>query len=236
MPEPIIDSVEVQPSEDNGNVPIETPSPAPAPATPAEVVVESATKPAEPETYELPDGRKVDAQTLTREWKENFLPDYTRKSQELAKVKTPDATEIKPVDPLADPNWQPQSYAELLKVSEERAVRAIEQKEQDRINARQAVEDQVASQLTDIKKTDPSVDENKLFVHATKYGFRDLKQAHQNMADMAALAKTVQQTTVKNIAKRADPVSISPGATGAKLDPSHFANARDYVRSLNNAV
>src|SRR4029079_11164306 len=37
--------------------------------------------PTEGELYELPDGRKVDAQTLQKEWKTNFLPDYTKKSQ-----------------------------------------------------------------------------------------------------------------------------------------------------------
>ena len=41
-----------------------------------------------PETpmYELPDGRKVTGEELSREWKDNFLPDYTKKSQELAKL------------------------------------------------------------------------------------------------------------------------------------------------------
>ena len=40
----------------------------------------------EAELFELPDGRKVDAKSLTREWKENFLPDYTKKAQRLAEI------------------------------------------------------------------------------------------------------------------------------------------------------
>lgn len=34
--------------------------------------------------FELPDGRKVDALTLSKEWKENFYPEFTRRSQALA--------------------------------------------------------------------------------------------------------------------------------------------------------
>ena len=38
------------------------------------------------ELYELPDGRKVDASTLSKEWKENFYPEFTRRSQRLADI------------------------------------------------------------------------------------------------------------------------------------------------------
>ena len=33
--------------------------------------------------FDLPDGRKVDAKTLSKEWKENFYPEFTRRSQTL---------------------------------------------------------------------------------------------------------------------------------------------------------
>jgi hypothetical protein len=35
------------------------------------------------ELFDLPDGRKVDKKTLTKEWKENFYPEFTRRSQKL---------------------------------------------------------------------------------------------------------------------------------------------------------
>lgn len=35
------------------------------------------------ELFELPDGRKVDKETLSKEWKENFYPEFTRRSQKL---------------------------------------------------------------------------------------------------------------------------------------------------------
>lgn len=230
MPEPIEESIAVAPSEDNGNVPAEAPSEPATPETPAEPVVEPA--PAEPELFELPDGRKVDASTLSKEWKDNFYPDYTRKSQELAtKQPKPDAP-LQPTNPLLDPEYVPQTYAELAERIEAQTLAKIEAKERAGIEARQNLETEVANQLQAVKTLDPAVNENALFLHATKYGFRDLKLAHQNMKDMSEMAKKVQNTTVANIAKRNDPVSVSPGATGAKLDPDAFASAKDYLRAL----
>ena len=40
----------------------------------------------EKELFELPDGRKVDSATLSKEWKENFYPEFTRRSQKLAEI------------------------------------------------------------------------------------------------------------------------------------------------------
>lgn len=225
------ETIDVAPSEDNGNVPAEAPSEPTEPAAPTEPT--ESVKPTEPELFELPDGRKVDAGTLTKEWKENFLPDYTRKSQELAKAKpTETLPETKPADPLADPNWTPSSYSELVQIAKQEMKADLQKEEQQRIDNQKALEDAVAGQLSDVKKLDATVNENALFLHATKYGFRDLRQAHQNMKDMSELAKKVQTTTAQNIAKRTDPVSVSPGASGARPDPSQFSTARDYLRSL----
>lgn len=229
MPEEVM---EVAPSEDNGNIPAEAPSE--QPIEPVAPPVEEPAQPAEPELYELPDGRKVDADTLSKEWKENFYPDYTRKSQELAKVKTETLPNNEPAkNPLADPDYVPQTYEELAQQIEARMLEKQAEREKAIIEQRQGIENQVASQLDTIKKTDPSLNENALFLHATKYGFRDLTVAYQNMKDMNQIVKTTQQVTAKNIAKRTDPVSISPGATGTRSDPSQFQTARDYVRSLN---
>lgn len=231
--------MEVSPSEENGNIPAEvpaTPNPAPTEPAPAAAPAEPAATPVEPELYELPDGRKVDAATLTKEWKENFLPDYTRKSQALAAKETPSAPlqPNTPTNPLDDPNWQPSSYAELVKVAEEAALKRIEEKELAKANEFKAIEDAVKTQLDEVKASDPAVNENALFLHATKYHFTDLRAAHQNMKDMAEMAKKVQTTTEKNVLKRNDPVSISPGASGARPDPSAFASAQDYLRSLKS--
>lgn len=233
MPE---DNIEVAPSEESGNVPAEAPSqPVETPAVPPEAPVEPEVPavPAEPELYELPDGRKVDAATLATEFKENFLPEFTRKSQELAALKNPPITEP-PQSPYADPDYIPKSYEEIIQAAKEAALTELAQKEAARIEQEKAIETAVAEQLTEIKKADPTVNENQLFLHANKYGFRDLRIAHQNMKDMNLLAKNVQKQTADNIQKRQDPVSVNPGAIGNVPDPSNFSTARDFLRSLKN--
>lgn len=209
----------------------ETPSEPVETETPAETVETVETTEPEVALYELPDGRKVDAETLSREWKENFMPDYTKKAQELAAVKAP-ITEQKPTNPLEDPEYIPATYAELAQQIKADTIRELEEKENAAIQARKAIEDTVTGQLTELKALDPSLNENALFGHATKYGFRDLKMAHQNMRDMNETIKQVQKTTADNIAKRSDPVSVSPGATGARPDPSAFSSSIEYLRSL----
>lgn len=231
------EEIEVAPSADNGNVPADAPSEQPKEQVPA--VVEPA-QPAEPvvEMFDLPDGRKVDAATLSKEWKENFAPEFTRKSQALAeieKAKDPIINKT-PEKPYQDPNWQPQTYAELIEISKQELKADLAKDQQAKIEQEKALEDAVTTQLTELKTADPTLNENALFLHATKYGFRDLKLAHQNMKDMSQLVKTVQKTTADNITKRVDPVSINPGAGGQKLDPSQFERAVDYLRALKGTA
>lgn len=227
------DTIEVVSSEEGGNgLPEETETP--SEATPAEAPTEPET-PGEPvveaELFELPDGRKVDAQTLATEFKQNFLPEFTRKSQKLAELEKQPLPE-QPKSPYEDPGYVPQNYEEIVRAAEERAIQAIERREAEKVAQSQAIEDAVIKQLEDVKKIDPTVNENQLFLHASKYGFRDLTIAHQNMRDMASLAKKVQQTTVQNVQKRNDPVSVSPGATGIPLNPDNFATSVEYLRAL----
>lgn len=231
------ETIEVAPSEESGNVPAEevtevTPSETTETETPTETGMVETT---EPELYELPDGRKVTGDEVAQEYK-NLLSDYTRKSQELAAKKEPETITIPQTSKYADPAYVPGSYEELLQAAEERALQRIEAKEQERLEGQKAVEEAVIGQLTEIKASDPTLNENALFQHATKYGFRDLKQAHQNMKDMREMAKAVQKTTTENITKRNDPVSVTPGATGAKPDPNQFATARDYLKALKGST
>lgn len=232
------ESIAVAPNEEQGNVSVETETPEEAieqdtTEAPTEEVgqsVEEAETPTEPEEvlYDLPDGRKVDAETLSREWKDNFLPDYTRKAQALAEKENIN----KPTDPLADPNYTPANYAELAAQIKAQTLAEIDARESAKVEQQRAIETAVETQLADIKKIDPSFNENALFQHATKYGFRDLKIAHQNMRDMSAQMKAVKQQTAADIAKRNDPVSVSPGATGARPNPSQFATAIEYLNAI----
>lgn len=247
------DSIEVVPSSEeggNGLPAAETPpvTPAETPATPSETTpteVPAAPKDGEPaapavELFELPDGRQVDAATLAREFKENFLPDYTKKAQALAELqggKPPAATPATPVDqpptnPLDDPNYVPASYAELMGHMRTALKDEAQKEEQAKAQAQQALETHVQGQLDAVKAIDPQVNESALFLHATKYGFRDLRQAHTNMRDMQAAIKQTKVQTAAEIGKRNDPVSVTPGASGVALDPNQFPTAREYLRAL----
>jgi len=227
------ESIEVVPSVEDGNVPAETPNVATetvAPPEKTETVV-----PTEPvqELFKLPDGREVDAPTLAKEWKENFLPDYTKKAQALAEIqRSKETPPAQPVNKYSDPDYVPSSYDEIIQAAKQSAIEELESREKAKVAEQRALEDAVSSQLDEVKKIDPSVNENDLFLHATKYGFRSLVQAHANMRDMRDVVKKTQETTAKNIAKRADPVSVNPGATGQRPDPSQFSNALEYFRSL----
>lgn len=185
----------------------------------------------EPELFELPDGRKVDAVTLQHEWKENFAPEFTRRSQELAELKK-GAQKEETRSLLADPDYVPESYLSLAEQIKAELRADMEREERTKLEQQQAVENLVIEQLESVKAIDPNVDENKLFLHANKYGFRDLKVAYDNMRDMSQIVKTVQKVTAENIAKRNDPVSVSPGSTGIRPDPSAFGSAVEYMRSL----
>jgi hypothetical protein len=233
------ETVDVAPSEENGNLPLDTPSEQVEEVEGAEPKEEAA-QPAEvqePELFELPDGRKVDAETLSKEWKDQFLPEFTRKSQALAEIEKSKLTNT-PYNPLADPNYQPSNYDELAQQFEARAEAKAQAKEEARIADLKARDELVISQLAEVKKLDPTVNENSLFIHAneyrSKYGasFPDLMSVYKHLKDSTELTKKVQKTTADNIAKRNDPVSVSPGATGARPDPSQFGNAIEYLRSL----
>jgi hypothetical protein len=228
------ETIEVVDSEDGGNgLPADITPPSPPPEEVVEPVAEPAPEPEQPQLFKLPDGREVDAATLYREHTENLLPEFTRRSQELAAIKSQLPKDETAQSPLADPEWTPQSYQELIEV----AVQTLqERQEAERLaqeQHRKEVEDTVMSQLDTLKKIDPALDENALFVHANKYGFRDLIVAHQNLRDFNAQMKAVQKMTAENIQKRNDPISISPGASGApRPDRSQFSSATEYLRSL----
>lgn len=230
------EAIDVPANEDNGNVPADAPATEPT-AEPQEPAAEPAAPAATPppELVELPDGRKVDAVTAASEYK-SLLGDYTRKSQELALLKGPKPAEItKPADPFQDPEYVPKTYGELASEITAKIARDAKAKEDAVIAENTALEAQVNEQLTAVKAIDKTVNETALFDHATKYGFRSLILAHQNMTDMAKLAKNVKQSTAKDVLKRNDPVSIVPGAAGGqKPNPSNFENAREYLRSLQN--
>ena len=244
--EPIADLV-----ESGAPAPVETPAPETPPTpetppkeeTPANPTPENPpVDPAAPVLYETPDGRMVDAETLTKEWKENFLPEFTRKSQRLAELeggKDLNNPPAKEEPAWKKPDYVPQSYAEVIEIAQAEALAKLKGEAEAETARVAAIHTEVDNQLNEVKKLDPKVDEEALFTHANKYGFRDLKTAYLNMTDMKNAVVTTEQRTVKNLKTReADPIAGAPGGEITEedgYDPKsmgQFDSAAEYYAHL----
>ncbi len=217
---------------------------APTPALPAEVVVtpETPTVPQVPvetppaaEKFKLPDGQEVTPQELYDLHVNKLLPEFTQKSQKLAeyeKINKPPEDNL-PVWKRAD--YVPQTYAEVIEIAKQAAIEELSQKgEQERARL-QEVSSQVDAQVSAIKATDPSLDENALFLHANKFGFRDLTQAYENMKHIKQITLDTEQRVLKNVTKRADPVGAGGVVPSEGLNPgSHtqYGSALEFLQRI----
>ena len=222
----LVDSVPDEPAA-SADAPSPTPdTPADAPAAPADAPA----APTEPVLYDLPDGRKVDGETLAREWKENFLPDYTRKSQKIAEIEK-GPQHINSGEDVPDwqkPDYVPTSYKEVIDIATKNAIAELQGAAAAEAAQTKAVTEQVDATLMELKKSDPSLNEDALFQHAVKYGFRDLKAAHANMVDMRGVIKDTEQRVLKDLKTRGtDPVAGGSVPSDGTIDP----NARTGFRS-----
>lgn len=195
--------------------------------------------------FELPDGRRVTAAEAQREWKENFLPEFTRKSQELARLKSGDKDITSPSTEMKkewkDPDYVPKSYAEIVEIAKAEAIQEIREQAKAEEARIETIKSEIDAAIADIKKIDPKLDENALFNHANKYGFQDLKAAHQNMRDMQKVAVHTEQKVLKNVKTReSDPVSDAASPVSKEddsFDPktmSQFDSASDFLAFLKN--
>lgn len=197
---------------------------------------------AEEVLYETPDGRKVNAETLQKEWKENFLPEFTRKSQRLAEIER--EREINKSPQKDEPDWKkqdfvPKTYAEIIDIAKQEAINDIKRAEAERIQKEEEITQSIDREVANLKAIDPKLDESALFAHANKYGFQDLKAAHTNMLDMRKVSEQVEQRTVKNLKKReADPISAGNNSNIIEddgydpLNMSRYESASDFLAAF----
>ncbi len=211
------------------SVPV-TPSEEPAAVVPADEPAAVVDEPAveAPKLYKLPDGREVDAEGLKAEY-ENLLPEFTRRSQELAQLKG------KPDD---IPEWKkegytPKSYSELIELGKAEALKEIAAREQSEAIARAEISAQVDSAVAALKVKDPKLDENALFAHANKYGFRDLKLAYENMAEIKKIATVTEERVLKGAAKKIDPIATGSGSgSGSAIRYPQASSATEFLSRL----
>lgn len=172
------------------------------------------------------------------------MPDYTQKSQKLAAIERGGQQTQQPlnnpnVPKWQDPNYTPSSWGELVELGKQAALEELQSQARAEEEQRSRVVSEVDQQITALKGRDPKLDENALFQHANKYGFRDLNAAYENMADMRKVVTTVEQRTLQNVKSRsADPVAGggNPAATGAPGTQQYgehgqYGSALEYLRS-----
>jgi len=196
----------------------------------------------EEQLFETPDGRKVTAAELQKEWKENFLPEFTRKSQRLADYESGKGPDNKGAPD--EPKWKkadyvPENIAEVIEIAKAEAINELKTAAEAEEARVKAIHDAVENQLSEVKKLDPKLDENALFLHANKYGFSDLKAAYANMADMKKVVLDTEQKTIKNLKQRdSDAIAAdSGGATSPDdaYDPAamgQFQSAQDFLAKI----
>jgi len=219
----------------------ETPTPAePTEETPKTEEAPAVETPAEPTLYETPDGRKITAEALQTEWKENFLPEFTRKSQALADIEREKLNSAPKDEPKwKNPDYVPENYAEVIQIAKAEALDQMKSDQQAVVDRDASIKVAVETELSEIKANDKGLDEDALFAHANKYGFTSLKTAHTNMSDMQKSAIDVEARTVKNLKTReADPISTGVGGElpeSSGYDPaemSQFDGAAEYLSHL----
>lgn len=189
------------------------------------------------ELYALPDGKQVDAATLAKEWRDNFLPEFTRRSQELAALKNPKVEKEEAVapDPWKSTEWEPKTYQELLDAAKTEAERTVWQKITEEANRetqeQQAREAFITQEIEQIKQLDPKVNINTVMAHASKYAFSSLIPAYQNLRAIQEAEKRVEDRVMKNIKLRAgEPVGEDSAAPSSA--PSDFAPGKGFEMAM----
>jgi hypothetical protein len=182
--------------------------------------------------------------TAEKEFK-NLLGEFTRKSQDLAAIKrggTPGESPKPDLNnpakkPWEDPNWQPASYQEILDASVEKLKADLDRDRTAKEEETRLFASTVDTQVSEIRKTDPNLNEVELYKHAAKYGFGlNIKGAYQNMKDLQITAKKAADMTAQNLAKRAaEPIHGGARAGAVVTDGDVYdPNARNT--SLSDAL
>jgi hypothetical protein len=201
-------------------------------------IVEEKEPESQTDMYDLPDGRKVDAKGLQAEY-QKILPEFTRKSQELAefkKTKPEQVVKAEP-EPWEKEGWQPKTWKEQMeataRLTEQRLdpllarIRQQEQKEQATAQAISAAE----AEMTSIKESDPRVNEDLIYKTATKYN-TSLTAAHQFLKDLKENEKSVEQRVLKNLKTReGDNVGLNTPGSETDDTPSY-----DSIHGFKNTL
>lgn len=174
---------------------------------------------------------------------DSLLPEFTKKSQRLSelenKTKSNDTKQDDPA-PYDDPNWQPESYADLakaIKMAEERGQKRTLEKLQEMESKREEAKNQVDNFIGGIKAKDKTFNEDDFYQFATKHKFpintiQDLNAVYSAYADLHTTVKATEERLKGEKEKRGkDTVAGNKGGTGAG-----FSTPYAKIRSAGSAV
>jgi len=134
---------------------------------------------------------------------DELLPDYTRKSQELAKInsnKDPQKQEEENLPPYLREGWEPKTYAELaeaMKIAEERGMQRALEKFQEKDNEIRQAREQVDNFVKEIKGTDKGFNESDFFNYVLRHnlpvnGIDELRSAYSVYKELNDARKGTQ--------------------------------------------
>jgi len=199
------------PVEETAAAPIEQ-AEAPQDAPQEELKPEAAPS-EEPNLFELPDGRKVDAETLSKEWRDNFMPEFTRRSQALAEARKQPEPAKTEAPPWEDPEWVPTSWKEGMEIAEMKVWQKIQEEATREEREAKAREEYVAKEVEYIKGLDPNADINQVMSYAAKRSHTSLVTAYQALQDIEEAARRAEDRVQRNLKTRlGEPVGTSTQA------------------------
>ena len=168
----------------------------------------------------------------------NLLPDYTRKSQELADLKKGDNKQKEADDTPAfmKPDWKPNSYQDLaqaIKTAAEMGEKNALAKLEAQREAQEKAKGELDGFIGEIKKSDKEFSEDDFYKYAKKHNFpinnvSDLKSIYSSYKEVAAARLKGETDANKNKDKRFNTGTGAPkggksegGLTYKQIQSSH---------------
>jgi|TARA_Y100000310_G_scaffold107269_1_gene105730 hypothetical protein len=183
-----------------------------------------------------------------------LLPEFTRKSQDLAKLKGPGGEQPKAEDTpfFLKEGWQPQDYGELqralklaMELGESKAVTKFESMLAKQGEAKEAVDNFV----TEVKKTNPGFNEDDFYAYVKRHEIpikdvANLKSAYSQYTEViGAKAKGAKTAKEKITLRKTDTVGQPQTGKGSGFKVSMetlrksgtvFGAAADAIQKLKN--
>lgn len=193
--------------------------------------------PVEPEVQlqKMPDGRMLTPAAAVQEYAK-LQAEFTRKSQENAELKRRLEAPKEP-NPWEKPDFQPQSWDEVMRIAAERAKAELKA-EQDSLTTRERERAaQLDAEVASVKAIDPALDEERVFTFATKRSeelgitYPSFAAAWKDFKAFEAHEKAIEKRVIEAQKQRAaDPVAAAPTTTTTLQEPPEGLSRYEQIQ------